>query len=202
MKKLITGIVLFAVIIMAGCGGGGGGSSIVSDPANPVFSDADRTLIHDAVHSGDINQVRSILNNKPELINAMDEQGDFPIHSAFESPLPEFMASVLISEYDADPNTKSNWDGDYPIHRAARVNTSNGIRVLVAKGAKLDLLNASGETAVWVTISECAEEALKELLDAGADGSIRYRNQTPLQGAMARYNYGTAQILTDHGYME
>ena len=84
--KNLAGIVLAAMIVLAGCG---------KKPASTVAPSAsDVSEFDSAVRDGDTTIVSRLIKAKPEMINAKDETGKSPLTIATEKGDQE-MANLL-----------------------------------------------------------------------------------------------------------
>lgn len=196
MRKLMLVLLLFATAL-AGCGGGGGSSST----STPTITDEDRRLMHDTVANGTLSEARDLFTRRPELLTAIDSDGEYPIHIAIKySTLPNEMTALLIN-LGADPSAKSRWDGYYPIHLAVLYVRVPTVQLLIDKDVDLSVLDEVGETPVYYAVMRSAT-ILDMLLDAGADGTTpNHSGQTPYDLALHTYN-GALEVLREHGITE
>ena len=153
--------------------------------------------IIDAASRGDVEKVKKILSQKPDLVNARDSNGATPLHMA-ANPLskglirafgnyPETVSLLLQS--GAEVNAKNN-DGDTPLHDAAYFQgwDPNTERITI-KGR----LVYPGELAV---------EIIRLLIKNGADleaKSEKNAQATPLHHAVAHGLKEAVVVLVQSG---
>ena len=99
----------------------------------------------------------------------------------------------------ADPNSRSKNKSTPLIAAAQRGNTANA-KLLIAKGAQLDLQNDSGSTALLLAAKDGRLSAVRLLAEAGADIDLQGNNQfTPLLMAVSGAHVETTKALLSHG---
>jgi ankyrin repeat protein len=85
-----------------------------------------------------------------------------------------------------------------PLHKAARTSDLELLRVLLAAGADVDLLNSSGRTALELAIHKTNKEATEILLEYGADFMINcteHNNLPLLEEAMQVFSQAFLDVL-------
>jgi quinoprotein dehydrogenase-associated probable ABC transporter substrate-binding protein len=127
------------------------GSSLTSELSN-------------AVVSSDRGRVTFLLSKRAD-VNALNDQGLAPLHTAARSRDSDMIAFLL--SHGADPNLRDA-DGWTPLLHAAFRNHVPSIQTLAAAGADLDASAPGGFTALVIALSEGKFFAAKALLDAGA----------------------------------
>jgi hypothetical protein len=81
------------------------------------------------------------------------------------------------------------------LHAAARANDIERIKVALAQGASVDGADASGVTALFLATQWRRLEAMRFLLDAGANPNVLVEGvSTPLQVAMAQRKSGARSV--------
>ena len=86
------------------------------------------------------------------------------------------------------------------LHAAVRGRNIEGVRELIAKGAKLDEQDKDGATPLHIAVSKGNTEIAKLLLDKGADPNIpNNEGFTPLHVAVENGNKGIAEFLLSKG---
>ena len=144
-----------------------------------------------AVYSGDQARVDELLADGPEL-------------SVFEAAAlgrVERLEGLL----DAEPGLVSAWadDGFTPLHLAAFFRHPEAARLLVERGALVDVVARNEELQVTPLQSAAAsreEETAALLLERGADPNFRHSGGfTPLQTAAHHGNERLVELLLAHG---
>jgi len=159
--------------------------------------------IYQAVHEGNLDAIRRILDNNPE--EAHGNPSEPPIAIAVYAGNLE--ALKILCEYGADINAKEG-RGESMLHIAARANAPDIVRFLHARGLDLNAVDDFGFTPVWVACfgpggGTLGFESLDALLELGADASFRDRNgMTPLQYVRQIGNVWIEEILLRHGVTE
>lgn len=176
-----------------------------------------------AVKARDVNQVRELLDQAPELANARAETGDsLALVAAYccaaevaelllerGAVLNVFEAAALGTTIrlqallDADPNLVHTYshDGWTPLHLAAHFGHSETVRALLRSGADIHARSLQlKNTALHAAIAGRCPEAAAILMAAGADVNARDASSwTPLHLAAANGMLDTATLLLQNG---
>lgn len=120
------------------------------------------TVLHTAVEAGDAGILRQVLDAAVRATN-----GGIPLYTVLDD--------------------KRNWDGNTPLHLAAKRGSEQTIRLLVSYGASLNARNdADGNTPLHCAVATDSLRAVKALAGCGASLVVRnFKDQTPLQLAEA-----------------
>jgi ankyrin repeat protein len=107
------------------------------------------------------------------------------------------LAQALAEGANIDSlDTRRNMNGRRALNWAAYHNRGPAVRLLIAKGAKLNLTNLTGFTPVHHAAEAGSTEALNILLAAGADFTIPNRQgNLPIDTAKHRGNLEAVQAL-------
>jgi ankyrin repeat protein len=174
----------------------------------------------DAVKAGDIEAVKRMLRDNPQLANARTEAGDSPIlqavyhaHTQLAELLlkkaPElniFEASAVgdakrireLLEADAIQVNSYAHDGWTPLHLASFFGRQEAALVLLENGADLHALskNETCNTPLHAAVAKGNADLVKLLLAAGADANAKTGNGwTPLHHAAFTGNQEITRIL-------
>jgi ankyrin repeat protein len=153
--------------------------------------------IIDAASRGDLDKVKKILGQRPDLVNARDSNGATPLHMA-ANPLskglirafgnyPETVSLLLQS--GAAVNAK-NKDGDTPLHDAAYFQGWDTNRERITIKGRI------------VYPGELASEIIRLLISNGADIEAKSESNaqaTPLHHAVAHGLRETVVVLVQSG---
>jgi ankyrin repeat protein len=100
--------------------------------------------IHDAVLAHDVDRVRQLLLEKPDLVNARTERGDTPLYiAAFRGYVKQMIP--LLLQYGADPAPAPNDRLETPLSIARELNLRQTAAMLLKAGAQDDQLSRAGE---------------------------------------------------------
>jgi ankyrin repeat protein len=154
--------------------------------------------IHDAVRSGDLEKVKTLLKSHGEWLNKQDQNRKTPLHLALESGHAD-MAKYLI-EQGADINLKDK-DNAAPLHNAAYLGNLEIVDLLLNKGAtSLNEGNFRGQTPLHFACERGHPEVATRLLDGGADIEARdFIGRTPLMTTGVSKNIEIAKGLIKKG---
>ncbi|MEM8830306.1 MAG: ankyrin repeat domain-containing protein [Cyanobacteria bacterium P01_G01_bin.19] len=122
-----------------------------------------RQEIHQVSLNGDIEKLKLLLKNNPQLINANGWMGEKPLHCAACSNSPECVE--LLIEKGADVNAR-NGNGATAIFNASRVDIA---KILVENGASLDIVARYNSTALRRAIACQHTDVVRYLISQGAD---------------------------------
>ena len=123
--------------------------------------------------------------------------GRTPLHEA--SIERDVAACRRLLDAGADPNVadRGGWTA---LHFAAQFQATGIVAVLLAAGARVDLCDSNGNSALFTAVfnSRGAGEVIRQLRDAGADPKIPNKvGVTPAMLARTITNYNVAQYFVD-----
>lgn len=159
-----------------------------------------RAQIIDAVNRGNLSQVRTLVARDPSLVNTLIE-GDAILRQPILSRAIELengaMAAYLVSNgADVNAPDKQGW---VPLHYAAKWGDVSIIKLLLSKGANLNI-SANGSTPLVVATNLGKEYAANELILAGAMVNIRDEyGLFPSDYAIKNGMKSTYLLLKKHG---
>jgi ankyrin repeat protein len=153
--------------------------------------------IIDAVRSGDLAKVESLLEAKPQLVQAKDAGGRTPLHWACRGV--HFEMLKFLVEKGADVNAKDD-DGITPLHSLAAKAHSDGIAFLLAYKAEVNARSGFRDTPLHYAAQSGNTDVVKFMLENGADPTARdnMRN-TPLLYAIRGNSIEMAEYLISKG---
>lgn len=132
---------------------------------------------------GDLDRVRALLQDEPDLIAAYSEDGWTPLHLAAHFGSTEVAELLLAHGADVEARSRSR-EGNTPLHAAVAGKQPSLVDLLIARGADVDAADAGGWTALNIAAHEGVPAIIESLLRAGADPTIPSNDgQTPRQTA-------------------
>src|SRR2546421_5314690 len=139
-------------------------------------------IILDNIDEGNIENVRELLDARPQLLNASDTDGNTPLHVAAGYGQKEMVA--LLLSHGANVNARRN-NGATPLHIAAHHGNAEIIELLAAHGAEIDARAAKNLTPLHMAVVQGKREAVSRLLahNAGTDLKDDY-GRTPRDWAV------------------
>ncbi|MDF1590278.1 MAG: ankyrin repeat domain-containing protein [Desulfobacterales bacterium] len=154
MKKIVLFLILFSLVSMAGC--------------------ATVTPLGRAAKSGDIKEVESLLSQGAN-VNEIVTPGLAPLHEAVFNNAPLDIVRLMIDK-GADLNMKSCGDGwantcncGTPLHITACKGNVNMMKLLIEKGAEIDVPDRWGGTPLVSAAQAGQTAAIRLLIEKGAD---------------------------------
>lgn len=181
--------------------------------------------LFDAVSANDDVLARNLARERPELLEQRDEKGLLPAMRALYEGSPELAADLLPADrvltvfeaatfgrldrlgevLEGDPDLVSAFspDGFTPLHLACFAGGAQAARLLIERGAPLEVLARSAFASVrplGTAAFSRDHESARALLEAGADANGRARRDfTPLHAAAKNGDGEMIRLLLDHG---
>ena len=125
------------------------------------------------------------------------------------SPLNVYIASfdsksstvAALLKAGADPNISDIFYNRSPLHMACFHGHKDIVSLLLKAKAKVNALDCEGNTPLCLAAYTCHEEAIKHLLEAGADTELENNSHgwTPIFYAVANGHLGIVKHLIHHG---
>jgi cytohesin len=170
--------------------------------------------IHDAAKSGDLEKVKALLKDKPNLVFSKDKKGDTPLLVAVKFGHKDVAAFLLA--HKANVNAKGKDEaftgegfqgkslGGTPLHWAAMKSDTGMAELLLANGADVNAKD-DGTPLHWAVspthhkpVSAC-KEMMELLLANGANVNAKDEDgQTPLHRAAWIHQTEMAELLLAH----
>jgi cytohesin len=148
--------------------------------------------IDDAVKRGDLETVKALLKNHPDLVSSKDKDGWTPLEFAAMFGHKD-MVELLLAK-GADVNSKDTACGRTPLHYARNESVAE---LLLTNKAEVDARGKGGETPLFMVVLFGHKDVVESLLAHGADVNAKINNgETPLYGVQ---NKETAELLLAHG---
>jgi len=163
-----------------------------------LLSGLDSIDIFEAAATGDIARLEELLDADPSLIQAFSPDGWTALHLAAAFGGPQSVAFLLGHGADPDVISQSAMR-NRPLHAALSLSDNpEAIRHLIAHGADLNAKQAGGYTALHQGASAGKTEAVKVLMNAGADPTVRCdAGKTPADYAEAKGHHSLANLLRE-----
>ncbi len=157
------------------------------------------TEFFQAVKTGDLNQVRSLLEAEPSLLESKDKDGNTPLIKACQT------MNVDIAEYLIDKGADVNAKGALGITpliaiRKRKDEPYDLIQHLIKMGADVNAKFYPGVGDYTVLHTALGNVKITKLLiDNGADVNAKNLMGTPLQRAISNKNVEIAELLVESG---
>ncbi|CAD5116603.1 DgyrCDS5478 [Dimorphilus gyrociliatus] len=113
-----------------------------------VLRDGVKTPLHIAAMCGKIEKIKCLMENGASL-HVLDENGNCLLHSAARADQAAFIQNVL--EIDESLANKQNFNGETPLHVAAKLGNEESVKILMRK-CKMSKKNKLGESALHVAV--------------------------------------------------
>jgi ankyrin repeat protein len=147
--------------------------------------------------SGEVSDVESILQTKPDPVNCRDTQGWTPLHNAAFNGQTKLI-QILVEHGDAVDATDK--EGATPLHAAAFAGHPDAIEVLLQSGARINALDRHGDTPLDYAAAAGSSAATDVLLRHHAATEERgSKGDTPLNSAAVRGYTDVVRLLVEHG---
>lgn len=140
--------------------------------------------IHDAVLAHDVERVRQLLLENPDLVNARTERGDTPLYIAAFRGYSKQMIPVLL-QFGADPAPAPNDRLETPLSIARELNMKQAAGLLLRAGAKDDALSWAAEFRYATMKGDAAVVAAQAAAHPAVVNARNGFGQTPLMLAVA-----------------
>jgi ankyrin repeat protein len=159
-----------------------------------------RYPLHVVACTGTLDLVKSFLH-KGAKVDVVDEDGNTPLHSAVNYGHKQVFFAMLESDPGA-LHIKNN-KGQTVLHLAAEKQTKSWIKLLVAKGARIDAVDSCGRTPFQILFHAdcviCEELLLFKLDNFDVDGRSPVGNKTLLHVAGKNESMETVKWLVEKG---
>ena len=163
-----------------------------------VFDARGDTSLHLALHKNCSAQIVQLLVDHGAIINAVNHKHQtalvFAAHHGHTDALKVLLAN------GADPNIPDK-DHDTVLHNAIRKNyNKETLQMIIKHGANLNAINAESQTPLMLTCMDDQTDAMKLLLDCGANPTITdEQGETCLHVAVHKHlGEETLQHIIDH----
>jgi quinoprotein dehydrogenase-associated probable ABC transporter substrate-binding protein len=140
--------------------------------------------LNNAVMADDPVRVRYLLEQKHASVEAMDLQGETPLHHALMQRSPTMVAFLIAHGADVNHRDRDGWT---PLMQAAYTDDADDVRVLVKHGADPNAVSRQNFTPLGIAVQYGRNNAALALIAAGANPgtAVGGAGYTPLMLATA-----------------
>jgi uncharacterized protein len=171
--------------------------------AKDYFDDPIQRKLAEAISDGDDEEMLELIRQGAD-VNAKGKKEMRPLFWAFvKRRVKEF---GILLEHGANPNVydesdKPGWPSASVVEYAAKEESCEYLRLVLAHGGDPNILSANGSARVIdASILHHRIDNIRQLIDAGADISSPYPSgSTPLCDAVKTSSYDVAYLLLENG---
>ncbi|KAK7058628.1 putative ankyrin-repeat protein [Paramarasmius palmivorus] len=152
--------------------------------------------VHSAAQTHQVGLLRTLVNEDPKLVNAVDADGRTPLHWAASSGSLDIVRILLEHDAEVDKPDASGWTA---LHIAVSAGHDKVVEELVGAGADVTRRNDKGITPLHYAASKSRISIGKLLISRGADINAKDKaNQTALHRAATTGSVGFIKLLLDN----
>lgn len=150
-------------------------------------------MLTTVIEKGDIAAVRKHLTRDPDSLNALDEDGQPPLHVALQEGQKEIVE--LLLQHGASIETVG-YHGWHPLHIAASLGNLELVDLCLAHGARLTTRTHTNQTPLLKAASSHSPAVVRRLLEAGSSSSaMNDRGMTALHIAAHQNDIQIVRML-------
>ncbi|KIW65653.1 hypothetical protein PV04_07893 [Phialophora macrospora] len=150
-------------------------------------------LLTTAIERGDLPAVQAILAKNPASINALDEDGQPPLHVAVQEKQKSIVEYLLNRGASIETIGYHGWRA---LHIAASLGDVELVDLCLSHGAKIDTRTHTNQTPLHKAASSHSVAVVRRILSAGANpGSTNDRGMTALHIAAHQNNMDMVRML-------
>ena len=177
--------------------------AVTSTP--PSLGGANESDAVTAEEAGEMRQLKAIVKDSPDLINAKNGEGKAPLHNAASAG--HLAAVKYLIANAANPHAKDGL-GRTALHAASECGHKSVVEFLLTQGADVNAKDGDGATPLLLAVDKGFKSVVQVFLDHQADVNVPgfiYRNRnvndktvrfhTPLEYALFRGRLDIARLL-------
>ena len=172
------------------------GSTTTGDAGGGDVRDSE---LHDAAGNGDLEKVKTLLQDHPGLVSSKDKNGSTPLHYAMlaRKNIREIAELLLANKAEVDAKDKNDLT---PLHWAASEGHKDVVELLLANKADVNAQTRDGRTPLHFAVNNNCKDVVELLLANKADVNAKgKRGVTPLHLAEKNNFKDMAELLRQHG---
>jgi ankyrin repeat protein len=150
--------------------------------------------IHDAAAAGDLEKVKALLKENPDLVSSKDDKaGETALHFAAVKGNKEVAEFLLTKRAEVDAK---EIDGETPLHLAAEMGHRDVVELLLTNKANINATNRDGYTPLHAAALAGHKDVVELLLAKKAKVNAKNSNgNTPLHLAAFNGFTDVAELL-------
>ena len=149
--------------------------------------------IHDAARRGDLEKVKAVLKDNPDLVSSKDGNGETPLHWAACEGYKDVVEFLLANR--AEVNAKDNI-GQTPLHAAAEKGQKVVADSLLANQAEVNVRDNDGQTPLHLAAFNGHKDVVELLLTHQAEVKAKdNKGLTPLHWAARKGHKAVVELL-------
>jgi 7,8-dihydropterin-6-yl-methyl-4-(beta-D-ribofuranosyl)aminobenzene 5'-phosphate synthase len=153
--------------------------------------------IHEAAHGGDLDRVKTLLKENPELLKEKSDSGGTAVHYAAHGGHIDVLDFLMAK--GADINARDN-QGSTPLVWAAAGGKRESIVLLLDKGADPNIKDGLDNSLLHIAVHRGQKDVAELLLSRGMAVNAANRNgTTPLIFSITRKQPEIMSLLLDKG---
>ncbi|UCE24639.1 MAG: ankyrin repeat domain-containing protein [Candidatus Zixiibacteriota bacterium] len=162
-----------------------------------------RTALLEAAEDGHVEAVRLLIQRGAD-VNAANDENEIPLHNVsfliyqgLDTAAVNIATQMLAA--GADPNARDQWQMT-PLHRAARTECFDLVRLLVDHGANTNAVNDNGTTPFLRSVIGGKADFVELMLGAGGDPNIKesHEQTNSLHTAVIKGQKDIVEMILPH----
>ncbi|OAP63558.1 hypothetical protein AYL99_02785 [Fonsecaea erecta] len=146
-----------------------------------------------AIEQGDLQAVRAHLDQNPDSLTTLDEDGQPPLHVALQENQQHIVAFLLSRGASVEAQGYHGWRA---LHIAASLGNLALVELCLSHGAAVDTRTNTRQTALHKAASSHSVAVVRRLLAAGADPTaVNERGMTALHIAAHQNDLAIVRLL-------
>lgn len=157
------------------------------------YATSNANMLTRAIETGDVEAVRSHLDEHADALSAPDEDGQPPLHVALQEGCREIVELLLQRGAAIETLGYHGW---HPLHIPASLGNLELVDLCLAHGADIEARSHTGQTPLHKAASSRSVAVVRRLLEAGADPSATNdRGMTALHIAAHQNDLAIVRLL-------